>query len=192
MPDDPSAVPGGGRVCPVSRSGGLLCSARRWVHNPQRLLRGLVREGETVADLGCGPGYFTLPLARMVGESGCVIAVDLQEGMLALLRERAARAGLSDRIRLHQCSPLDLGVTDPVSFALAFYLVHEVPDVARCLSQVRTMLAPGGRCLLVEPKLHVSAPAFARTVALAEAAGLRPGAAPRVALSRSVLLERAP
>jgi 2-polyprenyl-3-methyl-5-hydroxy-6-metoxy-1,4-benzoquinol methylase len=51
---------------------------RRLIHPPVRIFEGLVQEGQTAVDIGCGMGYFTLGLARMVGQNGQVIAVDLQ------------------------------------------------------------------------------------------------------------------
>jgi ubiquinone/menaquinone biosynthesis C-methylase UbiE len=62
-------------VCPAERSGWLTSSFRRLLQNPERILRGLVQEGQAAVDLGCGPGFFTLPLAQMVGPSGRVMAV---------------------------------------------------------------------------------------------------------------------
>jgi ubiquinone/menaquinone biosynthesis C-methylase UbiE len=184
------AQPGGHSVCPAAHGKWLAGSLRRLFHKPDRILRGLIQPGETVADLGCGPGFFTLPMARMVGETGRVIAVDLQEGMLDLLRERAEEAGLMARVVPRQCSETELKVTETVTFALAFYMVHEVPDVRGFLTQVHDILAPHGRFLLVEPVFHVSAPAFALTVAFAQELGFRPIATPKIRISRAVLLER--
>lgn len=70
------------RVCPVERAGSLDNIFRRWLQNPWKILRPYIKEGMTVLDFGCGPGYFTIAMAQMVGTSGWVIAVDLQEGML--------------------------------------------------------------------------------------------------------------
>jgi len=91
-------------------------------------------------DLGCGPGFFTLPLAEMVGESGRVIAVDIQEEMLAKLRVRAEKANLASRIEPHLAGPDSIGVGGPDSavsadFALAFYMLHEVPDRDRFMRE---------------------------------------------------------
>jgi ubiquinone/menaquinone biosynthesis C-methylase UbiE len=69
-------------VCPVERAGSLDSKIRRWLQNPQKILVPYVREEMTVLDIGCGPGLFSVEMARMVGKSGRVIAVDLQEGML--------------------------------------------------------------------------------------------------------------
>ena len=183
-------VAGGGCVCPAQHAWALTIPGRGLVHNPRRILAGLADPGDTVADLGCGPGYFTLPLARMVAPDGQVIAVDLQPAMLEKLRMRADKEGLGELIVPHPCAADTLGELPPLDAAFAFYMVHEVPDVARFLGEVSRALRPGGRLLLVEPKGHVTADAFAATVALAEAAGLRAVAAPRVRLSRTTLFAK--
>jgi ubiquinone/menaquinone biosynthesis C-methylase UbiE len=194
---DPGATGPGRDVCPAEHAGWLTTPARRLVTSPKRILRGLVWPGDTAVDLGCGPGFFTLPLAGMVGEDGSVIAVDLQAAMLEKVAERAGRKGLAARIRLHQCPADSLGLEgvgrdagNGADFALAFWMVHEVPSAERFLREVRGVLKDGGRLLLVEPRGHVGGEAFAHTVDLAVAAGLKPLARPRVAFSRAVLLER--
>ena len=179
-------------VCPAEHAGWLSTPVRRLVTSPRRILRGLVRPGDTAVDLGCGPGFFTLPLAKMVGDGGSVVAVDLQAAMLERVGARAERQGLAARIRLHQCLADSLGLNgERADSALAFLKVHEVPDAARFLEEVRSILRDGAHLLLVEPRGHVGNEAFERTVALAVAAGLKPaGRRPRVAFSRAVLLER--
>jgi ubiquinone/menaquinone biosynthesis C-methylase UbiE len=183
-------TPGGGSLCSAEHAGWLATPLRRLLHDPRRILAGLTAPGETAIDLGCGPGFFTLPLAEMVGPGGRVVAVDLQPAMLERLRLRAGKAGLAERITLHHCSVDGLGELPPADAALAFYMVHEVPDVARFLGEVAGALKPGGRLLLVEPRGHVSAAAFAATAALAAAAGLRPVATPSVRLSRTTVFAR--
>lgn len=182
--------PGGGSVCSAEHAGWLASPLRRLLHDPRRILAGLAAPGETAIDFGCGPGYFTLPLAEMVGPGGRVVAVDLQGAMLERLRQRAVRAGLAERITLHPCVADAVGELPQADAALAFFMVHEVPDVAGFLAEASGALRTGGRFLLVEPRGHVSAEAFAATVALAEAAGLTQVAAPRVRLSRTTLFAR--
>jgi SAM-dependent methyltransferase len=160
---------------------------RRLLHNPERILGGLVQPGDTALDLGCGMGVFSIPLARLVGPSGKVICVDLQEQMLAGVRRRAERAGVAQRIRLHQSGPRGIGLVVKANLALAFWMLHEVPDQAAFLGEVRACLVPGARFLVVEPRGHVGGAAFERSVEVARAAGLRPVARPAVALSRAVL-----
>jgi ubiquinone/menaquinone biosynthesis C-methylase UbiE len=67
------------RVCSVERAGALDISLRKLLQNPQKILKPFIKEGMTVADLGCGPGFFTIEMAKMVGNNGKVTAVDLQE-----------------------------------------------------------------------------------------------------------------
>jgi ubiquinone/menaquinone biosynthesis C-methylase UbiE len=177
-------------VCPATHAGILTMPLRRLINDPGRILRGLLREGDTAVDFGCGPGFFTLPMARMVGPRGRVIAIDLQAEMLDRLRARLARAGLTDRVTARQCTADTVGEIEPSDFALAFYMVHEVPDGARFLREAAAALKPGGRMLLVEPSGHVSEQAFTATVELARAAGLAAVGRPRILMSRAALLAR--
>jgi len=160
---------------------------RRRFHDPMVILGDLVRPGDTVVDIGCGLGFFTVALAEMVGARGAVIAVDLQRQMLERTRRRAERRDLAGRIRFHECAADRLGVAGPVDFVLAFWMVHEVRRPAAFLAEVRSMLRPGGHLLIAEPRVHVPAARFARTVERARAAGFELGAAPAVRFSRAVL-----
>jgi ubiquinone/menaquinone biosynthesis C-methylase UbiE len=74
---------------------------RRLFHNPQKILGTYIQPGATVADIGCGMGFFSIGMARIVGENGKVIAADLQKKMLDILMKRAARAGVANRITPH-------------------------------------------------------------------------------------------
>jgi ubiquinone/menaquinone biosynthesis C-methylase UbiE len=164
------------RVCPWWLGYFLVNPLRRLWQNPVDLLAPFVREGMIVLEPGCGMGFFTLDVARMVGRSGKVIAVDLQPKMLAGLRRRAARANLLDRIDLRLASPEALGISDlagQVDLALALHMVHEVPDAASLFAEIRQTLKPGGRLLVTEPRGHVSAEVFAAELAAAEKSGLR-------------------
>jgi ubiquinone/menaquinone biosynthesis C-methylase UbiE len=178
-------------VCPAEHAGWLTTPLRRVVTDPRRILGGLVAPGDTVIDLGCGPGFFTLPLAEMVGEGSSVIAIDVQDAMLDKLRERADKRGLLGRIRPHRCGEgsLELGA-EGADFALAFWMVHEVPDAGRFFAEVRMALRPGGRLLLVEPRGHVGQAAWEGTLEAAAAVGFAPVGRRRVAFSRTALLER--
>lgn len=163
---------------------------RRWIHDPVRILSPHVAVGMTVVDIGCGMGYFTLGMANLVGPGGKVIAVDLQERMLAVLEKRACKAGLGDRIVLHQCRPDSLGVEGPADFVLAFWMAHEVREKGRFFSQIFDFLKPAGRLLLVEPKFHVTRKSFGRTVETCRKAGFRLLGEPAVTLSHAVRMEK--
>jgi ubiquinone/menaquinone biosynthesis C-methylase UbiE len=185
-------TPANDSVCPASRAGWLSTSLRRLITDPSRLVDGLVRQGDTVADIGCGPGFFTLPMAKAVGDAGEVLAVDVQPEMLDKVRERASRRRLLDRICLRVCSADGLGLDQggALDFALAFWMVHEVPDRARLFREVHGALRPGGHFLVSEPKGHVDKAAWADTLEDAAAAGFSVTGRPRVAFSRAAVLQR--
>ena len=175
----------------LTHAGWLVTPLRRLLHDPRRILAGLIAPGDTAVDFGCGPGFFTLPMAEMVGPDGLVVAVDLQAAMLETAA--AARRACRSRRRVSGCSsavPTPSASCRAADFALAFFMVHEVPDVERFLGELAGALRVGGRFLLVEPRGHVSAADFTATVALAVASGLRPLATPRVRGARTTLFER--
>ncbi len=179
------------RVCPVECASSLDNRVRRWLQNPRRILSPFVAEGMNVLDLGCGPGFFSVALADLVGDSGHVISADLQEGMLAALTAKIRGTVLERRITCVQCSSSDINVSEPVDFILAFYMVHEVPDKPSLFRQLRAVLKPGGRFLLVEPKLfHVSRGEFMTTLEIAEREGFTAGDGPPLLFSWSAILTR--
>jgi ubiquinone/menaquinone biosynthesis C-methylase UbiE len=180
-------------VCPWWIGYLLVSPLRRLLQKPEALLSPHVEEGMTVMDVGCAMGFFSLPLAELVGSEGRVVCVDLQERMIRSLRKRAARAGLENRIEMRVCSTESLGTGDlegAVDFALAFAVVHEVPEQARLLAEICGALRVGGRFLLAEPAGHVSDKRFAETIATAEAAGLSVVDRPRIRMSHAALFER--
>ena len=180
-------------VCPPWVGYLLLNPLRKLLENPDKMLGQFVRDGMVVFEPGCGMGYFTLALARMVGPEGRVVAVELQDKMLSVLGRRASRSGLSDRIKLRQAGAEGLGVENlsgEVDFAVAIHLVHEIPDQASFFTQVWKALKPGGRLLVVEPKGHVSLDQFDQTVATAKQTGFKRETLPGKAGSRKALLIR--
>jgi ubiquinone/menaquinone biosynthesis C-methylase UbiE len=164
---------------------------RKYIHSPYKIVGEYIKEGQTVLDLGCGPGFFSLAMAEMVGEKGRVISVDIQEEMLQMLRDKCERAGLKSRIILHKSQPDKIGISDMANFALAFYMIHEVPNKRSFLSEVSSHLKPDGRLLIVEPKFHVSKPDFDNTLKVAQSAGLKQICEPKILFSRAALLIKA-
>jgi len=180
-------------VCPWWLGYLLASPLRRLLQKPEELLAPYVETGMTALDIGCAMGFFSLPLAELVGPDGRVICVDLQERMIRSLRKRVARAGLEARIETRVCSVDSLGTSDldaAVDFAMAFAVVHEVPDADRLLAEIHSALRAKGRFLLAEPSGHVSEDKFAATLAAAEGAGLSVVARPQARMSHMALLER--
>ncbi len=163
---------------------------RRLFHKPEEIFAGLVAPGMTVADIGCGLGYFSLGLARMVGDTGKVYSVDIQQEMLERMRTRAQRNRLDSIITPILCSAEDLRIPEPLDFALAFWMVHETPDPEFFLKQICHRLKPGGRLLVTEPRFHVSLADFEQEIDSAQKTGLTIGDKPKIAFSYSVVLTK--
>lgn len=179
------------RVCPLWVGYLLINPLRKLFENPNKILGPFVQEGMMVLEPGCGMGYFTLPLARMVGPKGRIIALDIQSEMLSSLRRRARKAGLLDRIELRHIRKDELGVkdlTDKVDFAVALHVVHEVPDQTTFFTEIRQALKYGNKLLFVEPKGHVSQDRFAASVAAAKNVGFVSEALPKKLGGRAALL----
>lgn len=178
-------------VCPWWMAWTFDNPLRRLFQDPERILGGLVREGMTVADIGCGMGYFSVAMARMVGPDGRVFSVDLQEQMLEYLKKRAVKAGVQDRITTTLAQPNDITISEQVDLVLVFWMVHEVKDIPRFFGQVAAALKPGGKMLYVEPRMHVTKKRFDEILGYARKAGFAVSDGPKVGMSRSVVLERA-
>ncbi|MFH1844564.1 MAG: methyltransferase domain-containing protein [bacterium] len=163
------------RVCPWWIGYLLASPLRRLFENPNSILAPHVKPGMTVLDLGCAMGFFTLPLARLVGPRGRVVGVDVQERMIETLAGKIHRQKLDRIIETRICAPERLGLDDLagiVDFALAYHVVHEVPDQERFFLDIAETLRPDGRLLLAEPSGHVSDEELDTELELARWAGL--------------------
>jgi len=163
---------------------------RRLLQDPDLILRGLVQPGQTVLDIGCGMGYFSLPLARLVGPNGTVICVDMQAQMLEAARRKAGKAGLDSRMRFQRCTENSLGLNTAADFALTFWMVHEVSDQHKFLGEIKESLNPSGTLLIAEPRLHVTQAEFKKTVSTALEEGFVIAGEPAVSMSMAVLLRK--
>lgn len=159
-------------ICPWWMGYLLASPIRRLLEKPENLVGPFVGEGMTVVDYGCGMGFFTIPLARMVGPRGKIIAVDVQEKMLTGLRRRAERAGVSDRIETI-LADVTRAITDGlVDFVAVLHVVHELPDPKTFFLDMRRIMKPGARLLIVEPGFHVTEGEFQESVNAAQSIGL--------------------
>ncbi|MGA2912757.1 MAG: class I SAM-dependent methyltransferase [Methanoregula sp.] len=164
-------------VFSASRAGHLDSRLRKFIYRPDRLAERYVKPGDCILDFGCGPGFFTREFAKKAGDTGIVIAVDLQEEMLRLLREKLEPEGLMPRIRTHQCARDSIGLSPEwdrkIDVAFAIFVVHEVPDPKRLFREISSLLRPGALLFYTEPPFIVSGTEFRDNLALAQEAGLR-------------------
>jgi ubiquinone/menaquinone biosynthesis C-methylase UbiE len=180
-------------VCPVWVGYVLASQVRKLLQNPVKILQPYVNEGMIVADIGCAMGFFSLPLARMVGQNGKVICVDIQEKMIRSLEKRAQKAGLSNRIKTIVCNDKSLSLEDfkeKIDFALAIGVVAAVSDSARFFSEMNEAMKPAGSLLMAEGKSFVSKTDFERTVSVAKNNGFEVTDRPQIKRGRSVLLQK--
>lgn len=114
-------------------------------------LRSLgVGEGKAVADLGCGPGFFTLPLAELVGKTGKVFAVDVQQEMVDDLRARLAQQNITN-VAVRRSTELDPAIPQrSVDLALLAFVLHEIDQRSSFLLAAKRLLREDGRIAVLE------------------------------------------
>ncbi|MGD8766080.1 MAG: methyltransferase domain-containing protein [Desulfobacteraceae bacterium] len=176
-----------GHVCPWWLAYTFDNPIRKLFHKPQKMLSPYVKEGMRVMDVGCGIGFFSIGMAKMVGDNGKVIAVDLQQKMLDIMLKRAKHAGIADRISPHHCEPDKIGILEKVDFILTFWMVHEVGNQKHFFRQLSSILASGGKILMAEPKMHVSAEEIEKIIKIAHSTGLRLQGQPAIRFSHTAL-----
>jgi ubiquinone/menaquinone biosynthesis C-methylase UbiE len=123
---------------------------RKWFVDPNKFCKYL-QKGQNAADLGCGPGFYTLPLAECVGMEGKVYAVDSDEKAIRTVQRKAKKAGLGN-IETHLASAADLSFIpdNSIEFILACGLLCSMtpPDHQACLSEIKRILKLGGKAYL--------------------------------------------
>ncbi|MBI3837726.1 MAG: methyltransferase domain-containing protein [Planctomycetia bacterium] len=133
----------------------LVRESRQREEDCARLLQALdVKPGQVVCDMGCGNGFYTLQLAKLVGEQGSVLAVDIQSEMLHLLSERAKEAQINN-IQLVQGTAIDPKLpSGSVDLILLVDVYHEFSHPQQMLKAMRQALKPRGRIALAEFRLE--------------------------------------
>jgi len=123
---------------------------RRAMLDPPKLLgRFGIQRGWTVADVGCGPGFFTFPLAEIVGAEGKVYGVDAEPRMIARLRERIEGLRTENVFAVHSTEraiPLPDGIVD---FTLLSMVLHELEGPST-LAEIGRILKNGGKLGVVD------------------------------------------
>jgi demethylmenaquinone methyltransferase/2-methoxy-6-polyprenyl-1,4-benzoquinol methylase len=119
---------------------------RRWLFDPKKTLRGAdIRAGQTVLEVGCGSGFFTLPAAEMIGEGGRLIAMDPLADFVARVQRKVRDADLSN-VEVIRRDALDTGLeAGSVDVVLLFGVVpFPTLPLRRLLPEMHRVLKPGG------------------------------------------------
>lgn len=163
---------------------------RKIFQNTDVILKPYMNPGITVLDVGCGMGYFSIHMAKYIGEKGKVISVDIQKEMLEILKKRAEKSGLDNIIKpiLSQGDLSD--ISERTDFALNFWMLHEVDSQKKLVKQIYDLLNPGGKYLIAEPKIHTSNKYFELIIGMCKEVGFIVETNPKITFSRSVLLSK--
>lgn len=123
---------------------------RRLLPAPEVLSKFGIGQGEIVADIGCGTGYFAIPAAKTVSRTGKVFALDISRDMLAETDKRAVAEG-TDNVITMIIQEAELPIeTDSVDVALFAFVLHEVDDPKAVLNEAARVLKPDGRVAIIE------------------------------------------
>lgn len=174
----------------VDKAKSLDSPLRHFLQNPKIILQKYINSGMTVLDLGCGTGYFTLEIANRVGNTGKVIACDVQHGMLEILKKKLKYNKSKALIEIHNCKESTLGLTEKVDFIFAFYSFHEMKFIDKIINELINIVKPQTSVLISEQKFHVTKNVFNSIVQKMEANGFEIIERPRIFLSRTVIMKQ--
>jgi ubiquinone/menaquinone biosynthesis C-methylase UbiE len=156
------------------------------VQNPVKILRPYLKEGYNVLDIGPGMGYFTIPISKMIGK-GKVYALDIQEQMLARLRKKIAKKNF-ENIEIKQYDGSSFNIAEKFDLVLLFWMFHEVTNKDVFVNEIKAVMNPTSKILVVEPKIHVTKESFSESLKSFHKIGIEAVEYPKVGLSRSVVL----
>jgi ubiquinone/menaquinone biosynthesis C-methylase UbiE len=166
---------------------------RRLFQSPEKILSPYIKQGMKVLEVGPGMGFFSIPMARLVGETGRIYCVDLQEKMLKSLQRRVSKRHLLDRIKIRLCSESSLQIDDlagGIDFALVFAVVHEVPDQKQLFTEIIHSLKKDGLLLISEPSGHVTKEDFENTLIIVQSKEMKLLDSPNINGSHSAVLKK--
>jgi uncharacterized protein (TIGR01244 family) len=140
-----------GQMLPPQFAGMLLMDSRANQEQPDKAIQFMgLKDGDIVADIGCGNGFFTLRLAKKVGPHGVVFAVDVQQGMLDQLNKRQKELNISSVYPILGQFEDPLLPPGKVDWILLVDAYHEFSNPKAMLARMKNCLAPGGRIALIE------------------------------------------
>lgn len=179
-------------ICPWWMGYLLLSPVRRISHKPEKILEPYLKPGMKAVDFGSAMGYFSLPMAEMVGPEGTVYCFDIQQKMLGKLTSRAIKEGFSHIIKpilINEGDTFEY-LKETIDFVLLFAVAHEVPDQQKLFSDLSAMMKPGSLLLFAEPAGHVSRAGFEQSLHYADQAGLEKAEEREISRSLSILLRK--
>jgi ubiquinone/menaquinone biosynthesis C-methylase UbiE len=176
-------------VCPMRVAGLLDSKFRRFFHNPSKILKPYIHKNITALDIGCGPGVFSIEIAKLLEGDGKVISVDMQDGMLELIKQKIVGEPFEKNIVLHKCTQNSLNLKENVDFVLMFYMVHEVRDKKRLFDEVLPLINENGLIMIVEPAL-MPKKEFNGVADYIKKRGFEEHKKPRIMFSKGIVLRK--
>lgn len=123
---------------------------RRILPPRETLLKAGLQEGDTMADIGCGIGYFTFPAAETVGPEGLIYAMDISPEMLADVEQKVSEQGISN-IKTVKTEENKFGLpAESVTFGFISTVLHEARDAGSFLAETKRILAGQGKIAIIE------------------------------------------
>lgn len=174
---------------PIEKVSSLESRLRLILQNPRKILKKYVRSGMTVLDLGCGTGFFTLEIAKLLNKDGRVIASDVQKGMLDFLKQKLRNSELQRLIEIHNNPESTLCLIERVDFIFAFYSFHEMKYIDSIIRDLTRIVKPETMIFISEQKFHVSKSAFNKIIEKMEFNGFEICERPIVFFSRTVIMK---
>ncbi len=135
---------------------------RQWLSDPVKTLRGAdIQSGQTILEVGCGTGFFTIPAAHMIGDQGCLVAMDPSSGFLEVVAKKVKKAKLNN-VRIVQRDALDTRLeTASIDKALLFGVIpFPLLPLDRLLPEMHRVLQSEGTLAvwLFPPVVHFWVP----------------------------------
>lgn len=174
---------------PVENANVLDSRLRRFLQKPDKTVLKYIKPEMKVLELGCGPGYFTVEIAKKLNTSGKVIAADVQQGMLDILAKKIEKTDYKSRIKLYHCQEAFIGLNEKFDFILAFYSFHEMAYLDNIIKELRQICKSDTKILISEQKFHVSKSTFNSFIEKMENNKFKIIERPKIFLSRTVLME---
>jgi ubiquinone/menaquinone biosynthesis C-methylase UbiE len=175
---------------PLKKAYALESRFRKLVQNPGKILNKYIAPGMAVLDLGCGTGYFTIEIAKLLNNNGKVIASDVQSGMLEILKQKLKKGELHSLIEIHKSEDDSICWTEKVDFILAFYTFHEMKYIDCIISDLTKIIKPETKILISEQKFHVPKNTFNTIINKMKNNGFDICERPNIFFSRTVIMKK--